>query len=570
MASPPKVLIIGDDTRSFLACVRSLGRRGVEVHVAPYSLDAPALQSRYIRKVHLLPYYVDDGVKWLQAMQALLAEERFDMVLPCEERGLLPLFAHQTEFARATVLAIPDAAALEVFFDKIGTRQLAQRCDVAIPDGCLWRADSSLAQLQAEIGFPMVAKHRQSYKLSQLYVRTQVRILDNVAALNEWLDLNQPAPDTVYFEKVVDGIGIGVSVLCHQGQILQGFEHHRANELAGSSYYRKSMPLHAERIAAVTRMVAALNYTGLAMFEFKLNTQSGHWVLLEVNARPWGSLPLPLACGIDFPYRLYQLLCTHQVTLPKSYPAGRYNRNLIGDIWQMRALASQLKGQPLTLAKVTACWLAGFARLLTLREKHDMLVADDPRPAWAEVKQFVHQRLSSGAEASAVLNDKRLPKTLCANRPHKILFICQGNICRSPYAEGKARSIFDSMGLSIDVDSAGMLPRNQRPSPANAQEAALLVGIDLTQHVSKCVDAELVAGADLIVIFDEINYAHFRQRHPVQLDKLVFLSSFNAQAGALKYLEDPDGQGLVVFQKVYARIDQCLLTLAEQLKSCST
>ena len=568
MAPRPKVLIIGDDTRSFLACVRSLGRRGVEVHAAPYSLEAPALQSRYIHKIHVLPYYLDDGAKWLRAMKALLAEERFDMVLPCEERGLLPLFAHQSELPSATVLAIPDAVALDIFFDKVNTRQLAQSCDVAIPDGYLWQAGSSITQLQSEIGFPMVAKHRHSYNLSELYVRTQVCMLANVAALAEWLDRHQPATDTVYFEKVVEGIGIGVSVLCDKGHVLQAFEHHRAHELAGSSYYRKSMPLHAGRVDAVTRMVAAIHYTGLAMFEFKLNTQNGEWMLLEVNARPWGSLPLPLAWGVDFPYRLYQLLCNHQATSPVLYPVGRYNRNLIGDIWQMRALASQLKRQPATLAKVTLRWLAGFARLLTLREKHDMLTADDPRPTWAEVKQFVHQRFASGAEAAAALTSQRTLKTLVTGRPHKILFVCQGNICRSPYAEFKARSIFSSIGLAVEVDSAGMLPRNQRPSPAVALEAAKLAGIDLNAHLSKCVDAEMLAGADLIVIFDDINYAHVRQRHPDQLEKLVFLSSFIEQGGASQYLEDPDGQDLVVFQKVYARIDQCLSNLAEQLKSC--
>ena len=128
MAFPPKVLVMGDDTRSFLACVRSLGRRGVQVHAAPYSLDAPALQSRYIHQVHLLPYYLDGGAKWLQAMQTLLATEHFDMVLPCEERSLLPLFAHQADLPAGTVLAIPDAQALDVFFDKVNTRQLAQRC----------------------------------------------------------------------------------------------------------------------------------------------------------------------------------------------------------------------------------------------------------------------------------------------------------------------------------------------------------------------------------------------------------------------------------------------------------
>lgn len=54
-----KVLVIGDDMRSFLATVRSLGRQGLQVHAAPYDMSSPALTSRYIQQVHPLPFYLD-------------------------------------------------------------------------------------------------------------------------------------------------------------------------------------------------------------------------------------------------------------------------------------------------------------------------------------------------------------------------------------------------------------------------------------------------------------------------------------------------------------------------------
>lgn len=567
MASPPKVLVIGDDTRSFLACVRSLGRRGVEVHAAPYSLDAPALQSRYIRKVHLLPYYLDGGAKWLQAMQTLLASEQFDMVLPCEERGLLPLCAHQSELPGRTVLAIPSPVALDIFFDKIHTRELAQRCGVPIPDGYLWQADSSVAQLQAELGLPVAAKHRQSYSLNQLYVRTQVRILQDEKSIGDWLQSQKPESGTVFFEKMVEGVGLGVSVLCHQGKVLQAFEHHRANELAGSSYYRKSMPIDPQRLAAVSRMVAATQYTGLAMFEFKLNTHTGQWVLLEVNARPWGSLPLPVAWGVDFPFRLYQLLCLGQITPDVAYPNGKYNRNLIADIWQMRTLVSQLKNQPAKLGIALFRWVAGFGRILLLCEKHDVWVADDPAPAKTEIRQFVSQRLSRphSAKLSPPQDNVALAKLMRRKSGH-VLFVCQGNICRSPYAEIKARSIFDSMGLNLSVDSAGMLPRNRRPSPAVAIAAAAQCGVDLRTHLSKCADQELISKADVVFIFDDINATAFKQRHPDQADKLLMLSAFSSTGDS--DIEDPDGKDIEVFKQTYATIDSCLNNLALKIKSC--
>src|SRR4051794_13646386 len=92
-----KALVLGDDTRSFLATVRSLGRQGIEVHAAPFDMTAPALQSRYIQRTQFLPYYLDGGGEWLVAMKALLLAEHYDLVIPCEERSLLPLFVHRAE-----------------------------------------------------------------------------------------------------------------------------------------------------------------------------------------------------------------------------------------------------------------------------------------------------------------------------------------------------------------------------------------------------------------------------------------------------------------------------------------
>ena len=64
------------------------------------------------------------------------------------------------------------------------------------------------------------------------------------------------------------------------------------------------------------------------MFEFRVNTENDTWILLEVNARPWGSLPLPVGVGVDFPYRWYRLLVDSVETPPRRYRIGIYGRNL--------------------------------------------------------------------------------------------------------------------------------------------------------------------------------------------------------------------------------------------------
>lgn len=568
MPPPYKALVLGDDTRSFLACVRSLGRQGIEVHAAPYTLDAPALASKYIRQVHVLPYHVDGGEAWRTAIQALLEREQYDLVLPCEERALLPLALHRDLWPKHTTLAVPNDEALAAFFDKWHTRQLAEGQQVPVAGGALVGPEDTAATLITRLGLPLVGKHRRSYSLEDLYKRTQVRVLRSAQALQQWLDHN-PDTEDLFVEQVFEGAGLGVSVLSDRGQVLQAFEHHRANELAGSSYYRKSMPLDPERLAAVQRLCAATRFTGLAMFEFKLNP-AGRWVLLEVNARPWGSLPLPVAWGVDFPYRLFQLLCLDQATPTQAYPAQRYARNLVADLWQLRLYAAEHPGQPAHLLGHVARWLLGLVRIPLGLEKQDVWTRDDPAPAKAEWRQFWRQR-RLGAKPLAGLPPLATPDQLAklwqhttqqGQTPH-LLFLCQGNICRSPYAEHRARQWLAQRGLNVKVSSAGMLPRNHRPAPPQALEAAQARGVDLGKHVSQHAHPTVLEQATWVVVFDHTNYRALCARSPQLAHRVVYLGPYHPAPQA--EIADPDGHPVEVFTRTYDTIDTCLNRLITSL-----
>src|ERR1041385_3999267 len=93
--SDQKVLVLGDDTRSFLAIVRSLGRRGITIHAAPSDFRSPALRSRYLAAVHDLPPWIGDGHEWLRAMKELLRVEHYSLIIPCNETTLLPVQRHR-------------------------------------------------------------------------------------------------------------------------------------------------------------------------------------------------------------------------------------------------------------------------------------------------------------------------------------------------------------------------------------------------------------------------------------------------------------------------------------------
>lgn len=560
-----KALVMGDDTRSFLATVRSLGRKGIEVHAAPYNLRSPALSSRYISKVHRLPYYLNDGADWIAALQKLMAFEQYNFVIPCEERSLLPLFKHQQLLPPGAALAIPSAEALDVFFDKVNTRACATHQGVPVARGKVLEAQDTAESILEKLTLPLVGKSRKSYSWPDLYVRTSVKMLCSCGELAQWITENKTQAGQVFLEEVVTGYGLGLSVLCHHGEVLQAFEHHRAHEQMGSSYYRNSAPIHLGRLEAVKKMVGAVAYTGLAMFEFKHDAGSGKWALLEVNARVWGSLPLPVAIGVDFPYRLYQLMAEGKRTPELAYRTSVYARNLVSDLWQLRAATQQNSQTERATLSAIASWFADLPRLLVGREYHDAWTWDDFKPGVVEIKQLVDDKLLSGSPTKKfkeLLSSKQVVELLQEfhkknRQPAQVVFVCQGNICRSPYAEYKAKQLFADQQEKIAFSSAGMLPRNHRPSPANAVAAAATLGIDLAPHQSRNLTDAILNQVQLIVIFDEINFDYFKSRYPESTKPIALITSFKSIIN-ITVVNDPEGETVEEFINCYKNIDKYL------------
>lgn len=568
-----KVLIFGDDTRSFLATVRSLGRKDIVVDAAPIDFQSPALSSRYIRRVHFLPYYLQDGNLWLSALTTLLEAERYDLVIPCDERTLLPLHRHRDVLAPLSRLAIPDERAIAVFFDKHETRELARSAGVPVAAGRLIAEADTAGAIIAETALPLVIKPRQSYELGNLYSRGKVAVIAEEGALSALLVSVRGG--THLAEAFFPGEGVGVSLLASQGAVLQAFQHRRVHERDGSGYYRVSAPLSPALSDAAGRMVAALGYTGLAMFEFKRNPVTEEWILLEVNARPWGSMPLPVGLGIDFPYFWYRLLVEDIKVPVRPYREGVHARNLVPDLMQLLSQAKALRGRPLMLARLLLGHIGEHGRLLTGREFHDVLSRDDPLPALVELDGLLRRgarslvsRLPGAAGRLRRRDHAALRKSVRdkgAEGLH-IIVLCQGNICRSPFAFLALARLLAAGPWRGRIASAGIFPRQGIASPGNAIKAARESGIDLSAHRSTHLSREMAESADLFVIFDEKNRHWLRSRFPRLPAAAVLLGSFGAPDDDRLEIADPDGGDLDTFRHCYARIEAAIAGLAAAIR----
>lgn len=83
-----------------------------------------------------------------------------------------------------------------------------------------------------------------------------------------------------------------------------------------------------------------------------------------------------------------------------------------------------------------------------------------------------------------------------------ILFVCTGNVCRSPMAVGLLRSRLAKEGLAdrYQVSSAGVWALDGNPASENAIAVMAERGIDITGHIAHTITADDVAQADLILV----------------------------------------------------------------------
>ena len=563
---PARVLVLGREERAFLTVIRSLGRAGLHVHVGMCAEDDLALRSRYVRAFHHIPAYRPNDTAWIEAVETILRRDAFQIVIPCNDHAVIPVQIHKERLAALTrVVALSDRA-FRVAFDKIESHALASALGIPVARSKVMACGEPADRLLEEFDLPIVLKPPSSFtpaaltaKRSVIRVRTREDLENALRASQGWGQL--------LVEENFIGVGVGVELLAKEGNTLFAFQHVRVHEPleGGGSSYRRSAPLHPELLAASQALMQALAYTGVAMVEFKFNMQTGRWVFIEINGRFWGSLPLAVAAGADFPRYLYEMLVNGRTEFSPWYRSGIYCRNIRSDVRWLLANVSSDRTDP-TLATRPLTSVAGeIFNVLRLRERWDTLALDDPGVGLVEARRALRDVMrTAGRLSRRTLARTRFRRKIAARRlaarmqgARTILFVCKGNICRSPFAERYARKVLPS---HLKLLSSGYYPRADREAPPSALLAAQKHGVELQPHRSSVLTADLVAKADLILVFDEQNYDTVLTSYPAARGRVILLAEALDDGPAA--IADPYGKDAETFDTVYRQIVTAIERLA--------
>jgi len=388
------ILVTDGEQRSALAVVRSLGRSGLEVHVASHEKRPLAGASRHAAETSRVPDPLADPPGYVSAIDDLVTRLAPGLILPITEASLRALLPERNRWPGVTI-PWPTAERFAAISDKATVLRAAEELGIAIPKQ--WEVTTPKDPLPV-LGpgeFPVVVKPHASVGDGSR-VKFGVAHAGNLDALRRAVqDLPAAAYPLLVQERIV-GDGLGVFLLRWEGRTVAAFAHRRIREKppsGGVSVCAESVPLDPALRARAERLLDHFDWNGVAMVEFKEDRATGTPVLMEVNGRFWGSLQLAVDAGVDFPSLLVACAEGSPPQSPPVWRTGVRTRWWWGDldhlVTRLRHSRQALHLAPEAPSRGRAAldFLAG-----TFSTAHnEVLRMDDPMPAVRETVQWFRQ-----------------------------------------------------------------------------------------------------------------------------------------------------------------------------------
>ena len=513
-----------------------------------------------------------------------------DTIIPTGDEVLSALSLHEEEWRSKVQLLCPPAETFRKVLDKGKTLEAAEAAGVPIPQTRVLTDQDGLDATLEGFHFPAIVKPADKGRETAL----RLRYLEGRGDLEKLMASHFRPGGSWMLQEFVPGNGVGIEVLMHDGEPVATFQHRRLKEypVAGGVAARcLGETPDPELLEHSLRLLRALEWEGVAMVEFRQDPDTGRTALMEINGRYWGSIALPLQCGVEFPWYQWQL--AHGETPdPKGYAPGRRMRWLAGDLLRLPEAAAAALGREYPARRAAADLGTFVWDFVSPRTRDALWSWHDPRPALEDLGRAIRQvsaqiwnkiaqrvlpwrwyaalrpimRLgAAGVVRYAMLGlqaKPRRPSEQTIRAARSVVFVCHGNIIRSAFAAAWLERIVAERDHApgITIRSAGLCAEDGNPAHPDARAAAERFGISLETHRAQRLDDETVRQADLIFIMDRLHRVRMQQQFPEAAARTYLLGTLHPEglfARDGQQIRDPYGEGTEA-------VTQCL----EGLRPC--
>ncbi len=147
-----------------------------------------------------------------------------------------------------------------------------------------------------------------------------------------------------------------------------------------------------------------------------------------------------------------------------------------------------------------------------------------------------------------------------------ILFVCTGNICRSPFAEGLLKKLVQKNGLDdIVADSAGLFALPGNSVTGLAQKVAAEYDVNLSDHAAKSVNEDIIDRSDLILVMENSHAKDLLDAFPEAEDKVFLIRRFACFGSKDRGIADPYGLNHEAYRFCYLDIQDGVSGLLESI-----
>lgn len=387
---PPSVVVPAIDAPSSVACLRSLGRRGIRTVVVSETPSAPAVHSSFCDEVVPVTAPSDDLLAYRDGLLDLAERESVRAIVPVREADIYVLAKYRDAFGEHVETPWPTMEKLARVQDRCALFDAAERAGVGAPE---------------------------TGPLSELVDATREWIVKPRYSIltDEYVDCGPESctapPTTTYIppgtEPDVDGLTaeMGHEPICQEyvntpheygffalydrGEPIATFQHRQRRGYSyagGPSAFRESVDIPALSEAGLS-LLDELDWHGLAMVEFLRDEETGEFKLMEINPRFWSSLPFTVQAGVDFPYYYWQLCNGGVEEISADYDVGVAGHLLRGELLYLHSILTD--DVDLVERPSFPSAFGEVAHSLVTHRRFDYLQVDDPRPFVRDLRNAV-------------------------------------------------------------------------------------------------------------------------------------------------------------------------------------